>query len=115
MNSQEFEGGKWTFRQEVTYMLPISLGIILTSFILAFSSFTRSLLFLFFSIIWTWLVTTTRVYSLWIQFKIDSQHLTKIRKDKVRKWKEDAKADRHKRREDRQKLEDAKGIEELRS
>ena len=33
----------------------------------------------------------------------------------MRKWKEDAKADKHKRREDRQKLEDAKGIEELRS
>ncbi|PVH76685.1 hypothetical protein DL98DRAFT_464692 [Cadophora sp. DSE1049] len=115
MNSHEFEGGKWTFRREVTYMLPISVGIILTAFILAFSSFTRSLLFLFFSLIWTWLVTSTRIYSLWIQFKIDSQHLMKMRKDTVRKWKEKARADKQKRREDKQKVKDAKRIEELRS
>lgn len=68
-----------------------------------------------FSVAWTWLVTTTRVYSLWIQFKIDSHDLTKIRKDKVRKWKEDAKADKQKRREDRQKIKDAKRMEVLRS
>ncbi|KAH7383037.1 hypothetical protein BKA64DRAFT_175090 [Cadophora sp. MPI-SDFR-AT-0126] len=115
MNSYEFEGGKWSFRREITYILPISVGIILTSFILAFSPFTRSLLFLLFSVSWTWLVTSTRIYNLWIQFKIDSQHLTKVRKDTVRKWKESARAEKQERNEAKQKAKDKKRMEVLRS
>ncbi|KAH7369612.1 hypothetical protein BKA65DRAFT_385928 [Rhexocercosporidium sp. MPI-PUGE-AT-0058] len=115
MNANEFEGGKWTFRQEVTYMLPISVGIILTSFILAFSPFTRSLLFLIFTLSWTWFVTSTRIYSLWIQFKIDSQHLTKMRRDMARRWKENARAEKQKRRENKEKEKDTKRMVDMRN
>lgn len=87
--------------------------MILTSFILAFSSFTRALLSLGFSLAWTKIVTYTRIYSLWIQFKIDSQHLTKMKMDVTRKWKEAARAAKQKRREERQKSVDEKKIKEL--
>ncbi|KAL2063961.1 hypothetical protein VTL71DRAFT_4455 [Oculimacula yallundae] len=108
MNANEFEDGKWTVRQEIIYIIPISCGIILTCFILAFSSFTRSILLLMVSISWTWFVTRTHLYSLWEHFKIDSLHLTKMRKDTANKWKEAARKESFARREARQKIEDEK-------
>jgi hypothetical protein len=83
--------------------VPISLGVIVTSFVLAFSSFLRATLAFIFALSWTYLVTSTRIYELWIEFKINSQSLAATRKKHVRLMKEKARRERqarHERRED---------------
>lgn len=86
--------------------------MILTSFILAFSSFTRAILSLAFSLTWTKLITSTRIYSLWIEYKVDSQNVTKMKLAMTRKWKEAARAAKQKRKEARQKKVDEKKMKE---
>ena len=92
--------------------VPISIIVILTSFILAFSSFTRAFLAFVVGLAWTKFVTSTRIYSLWIQFKTNSHTLTKMRKEKTRKWKEEARAAKQKRREEKQKRKEEKRVKE---
>lgn len=83
--------------------MPISLGVIVTSFVLAFSTFVRAILSFIFSVSWTYFVTSTRIYGLWIEFKTNSQSLAEARKKCVRSMKEKARRERqarHERRED---------------
>jgi len=101
MNAAEFNGGIWNLRRELKYMFPISLAIILTSFILAFSSFTRASISFFVSLIWTYLVTKSRIYGFWADFKIDSASLSERRKRMVREMKERAMSEEQARREKR--------------
>jgi hypothetical protein len=53
-------------------------------------------------------VTSTRIYELWIKFKIDSQSLAEMRRKHVRLMKEKARRERQARHE---KEEDKKAIE----
>jgi hypothetical protein len=53
-------------------------------------------------------VTSTRIYELWIEFKIDSQSLAEMRKKHVRLMKEKARRERQARHE---KKENKKAIE----
>jgi hypothetical protein len=116
MNAHEINGGLWTIRTEMIYMskfpltptppflrkltlkVPISIGIIFTSFILAFSTFIRAFLPFIFDLAWTKFVTKTRIYSLWVEFNFDSQQLTKIRRERTSKWKDDAKKEKQMRK-----------------
>jgi hypothetical protein len=82
--------------------VPISLGVIVTSFVLAFSSFVRATLSFIFSISWTYIVTSTRLYELWIEFKINSQSLAETRKKHVRLLKEKSRRERQERHEKRE-------------
>lgn len=94
-------------------LVPISLAVILPSFILAFSSFTRSVLALLIDLAWIYFVTGTRLYNLWVRFKTDSHKITNYRKRKAREWKETARKEEQKRREDKDKeREKRKAIEE---
>jgi hypothetical protein len=82
--------------------VPISLGVIVISFVLAFSTFVRAILSFTFSLGWTYIVTSTRIYGLWIEFKVDSQSLAEMRKKHVRLMKEKARRQRQERQERRE-------------
>jgi hypothetical protein len=73
-----------------------------TSFVLAFSTFVRATLAFIFSLGWTYFVTSTRIYDLWIDFKIDSRSLAETRKKYVRLMKEKARRERQERHEKRE-------------
>jgi len=126
MNAKEINGGAWTFRKEMIYMsnfphtppqfialvlthqVPISIAIILTSFILAFSTFIRAFLSFIFDLAWTRFVTSTRIYTLWRDFNFDSQKLSKMRRERATKWKEDAKKAKQERTREKLKKVEAK-------
>ena len=84
MNTYEFNEGKLTLREEFYYIGPISLAIILTSFLLAFSSST--ILKSIFSLLWalfsypvhlfsTWILTKTGLYILSREFTAKAKSL----------------------------------------
>jgi sensor histidine kinase YesM len=118
MNNIQFSNGNYDLYWQLSYMrepsshfiyltntlslVPISLGVIVTSFVLAFSTFVRAILSFIFSISWTYLVTSTRIYELWGEFKIDSQSLAETRKKYVRQMKDKARSKRQARHEKRQ-------------
>jgi hypothetical protein len=79
--------------------VPISAGVIVLSFVLAFSTFVRAFLAFIFSVSWTYFVTSTRIYELWTDFRTDSHSLTKSRKEHVRLMKEKAFKEKQARRE----------------
>ncbi|KAL2068499.1 hypothetical protein VTL71DRAFT_14836 [Oculimacula yallundae] len=113
MNTAEYGNGQWSLRREIKYMLPISAGVIVASFVLAFNSFTRALVSLIFVLGWKKFTTTTRIPSEWVWTKMDSQNFTRIRRDLSWEWEEAAKVTRHRRKEDRQRMKEHKEIEEL--
>lgn len=82
--------------------VPISFGVIVTSLVLAFSTFVRSFLALVCTVSWTYFVTSTRIYGLWIEWKVDSQSLTELQKKYVKQMKEKAKREKRERHEDRE-------------
>jgi biopolymer transport protein ExbB/TolQ len=92
------------------FVVSISILVIFTAFILAFSSFTRAFLSFIIGLAWTRFVTSTRLYSFWIQFKTDSHVLTKLKKQKIRKWKEEARAEKQKRGEEKQRQNEEKRV-----
>jgi hypothetical protein len=128
MNALEINGGLWPIHREIVYMstflrvradvlermltieVPISIAVIFTSFVLAFSTIIRALLSFAFDLAWTRFVTSTRLYSLWLQFSFDGQALNKIRRDWTSKWKEEAGKAKQARKE--KKEEKAKRAEE---
>jgi len=75
--------------------------VILTSFILAFSSFTRATVSYFCDLLWTRFITSTGIYVWWSEFKLDSQEIRRQRKEKTRKLKEEARARKQKRRKEK--------------
>jgi hypothetical protein len=129
MNTKEFNGGNWDFRTEMIYtcsspllflsttlssqipqilpnnnlIVPISIAIIFISFLLAFSTFTRAGLSFIFDLTWWNFITSTRIYSLWMEFKLDSADLNERRLKTIRRWKESAKDDWLKRSEEKAK------------
>jgi hypothetical protein len=81
--------------------VPISIAIIFVSFLLAFSTFTRAGLSFIFDLAWWNFITSTRIYTLWMEFKLDSADLNKRRLKTIRLWKESARDERLKRREEK--------------
>lgn len=64
MNTAEFNGGLLTLHEEFYYMFPISFAIILTSFVLAFSSST--FLSSLFSLLWVMLSYPVNIGFTWV-------------------------------------------------
>jgi hypothetical protein len=91
--------------------VPISAGVIVLSFVLAFSTFVRAFLAFIFELAWTYFVTSTRIYELWSDFKTDSKSLTESRKKHVRQMKEKAIKEKQARKE----AKDARKEEEMRN
>jgi hypothetical protein len=83
------------------FLVPISLGVIAVSFILAFSSLIRSFIALVFDLAWTKTTTATGLYMWWKERKNDSKALTLRRVNKTQKWKEESRARKQKERKDK--------------
>ena len=124
MNSAEFSGGLWSLKDELklicetqifycfnaqsvnTYcIVPISVGIICLAFFLAFSTLAtsaawalRDAVFFLVQLSWTKFITVTGLYGFWLDVKPDTGRLTKTRRKKVRRWKDEAKAKKQEQR-----------------
>ncbi|KAI1084341.1 hypothetical protein F5B20DRAFT_593450 [Whalleya microplaca] len=99
MNAVELNSGYFTLAQEFTYIFPISLGIIIVSFLLAFNpnTFTntfavlmRSVISFIYNITTTWVEVNTGLYMLGRKFTAKSNSLRNKQVELTREWKVNA-------------------------
>ncbi|KAH9902297.1 hypothetical protein F4778DRAFT_781529 [Xylariomycetidae sp. FL2044] len=75
MNNIEFGSGTWLIRDEVVYMVAISITVILITTSLAFSAWLRALIWYIYEVTVAWFLVTTGLFKLWQDFGIPAAKL----------------------------------------